>query len=236
MRQFAISDIHGCNLSFNALLDKIGLTTADELYLLGDYIDRGPDSKGVLDTIINLQSTGYKLRCLIGNHDEAILKACYDGRFFISWLTDWGGEQTLDSFHAYEWKDIAARYWQFFENLEPFLEVGNFILVHAGLNFKQPDPLKFGEDMLFIRDWYPDIDYRWLGERIIVHGHTPVPVRQMELFLKTLENQRVIDIDTGCFHGERQPGKGCLCALDLTNRALFFQKNLDDVTSYWRGK
>ena len=98
MRQFTISDIHGCNISFNALLDQIGLTTADELFLLGDYIDRGPDSKGVLDTIIGLRSNGYKVRCLMGNHDEAILKARNNRPFYLEWMTGWGGEETLDSF------------------------------------------------------------------------------------------------------------------------------------------
>ena len=236
MRQFAISDIHGCHLSFNALLDKIGLTTADELYLLGDYIDRGPDSKGVLDTIFRLQSTGYTVRCLMGNHDEAILKARHDRLFFLSWLSDWGGVQTLNSFQAHEWKVIAAPYWHFFETLEPFIETGSHILVHAGLDFRLPDPLVFTEEMLFIRDWHPSINYGWLGDRCIVHGHTPVSVQQVQTLLENIDNQQVINIDTGCFAGERSSGKGHLCAFDLTNRALFFQKNLDDVSGYWAGR
>ena len=66
MRKFAISDIHGCLKSFEALLDKIQLSTSDELYILGDYIDRGPDSKGVIDYIWKLEQEGYAVKCLRG--------------------------------------------------------------------------------------------------------------------------------------------------------------------------
>lgn len=73
MKKYAITDIHGCNKTFQALLDKIAFTTADALYLLGDYIDRGPDSKGVFDTIFNLQETGHSVHCLRGNHEAMFL-------------------------------------------------------------------------------------------------------------------------------------------------------------------
>lgn len=233
MRQFAISDIHGCNISFNALLDKIGLTTADELYLLGDYIDRGPDSKGVLDAIMRLQSTDYKVRCLMGNHDEAILKARSNRSFYHEWLVGWGGEDTLQSFNAARWDDIEPKYWQFFKSLESYIEAGDYILVHAGLNFDMPNPFDAKASMMMIRDWYKDVNYDWLGNRCIVHGHTPVTVQQTETLLENLESQQVLDIDTGCFVDNRMPGKGYLCAFDMTNRELFFQKNLDDVSGYW---
>jgi len=70
MRQIAISDIHGCARTFQALLDKIQLSTNDQLYLLGDYIDRGPDSKGVIDTILGLINAGYRVQTLMGNHEK----------------------------------------------------------------------------------------------------------------------------------------------------------------------
>jgi fructose-1,6-bisphosphatase len=58
LRQFAISDIHGHLKTFQALLKRIDFTVHDELYLLGDFIDRGPDSKGVIDHIEELRATG----------------------------------------------------------------------------------------------------------------------------------------------------------------------------------
>ncbi|MFT5168289.1 MAG: serine/threonine protein phosphatase 1, partial [Saprospiraceae bacterium] len=64
MKQYAISDIHGCAKTFKALLEQISFSKEDVLYLLGDYVDRGPDSKGVIDHIWQLQSEGYTVFCL----------------------------------------------------------------------------------------------------------------------------------------------------------------------------
>ncbi len=84
MRKLAIGDIHGCNKTFKALLDQINLSKDDELTLLGDYIDRGPDSKGVIDTIINLQSSGYQVRALRGNHDIQKMYKRWTNKSFFS--------------------------------------------------------------------------------------------------------------------------------------------------------
>jgi len=72
--RYAITDIHGGNLTFQALLRKINLRHSDQLFLLGDYVDRGPDSMGVLETICNLIDAGYDVRPLRGNHDEMLLR------------------------------------------------------------------------------------------------------------------------------------------------------------------
>ena len=235
MRKIAISDIHGCFLSFEALLDQLAFTTADELYLLGDYIDRGPDSKAVLDQIFSLQSQGYEIRCLKGNHEDAFQNAGKNPDLFFSWYENWGGKQTLESFDVRLPGAVPLKYLRFFKKLSYFFEVDEYILVHAGLDFRYPDPLTPSEDMLYMRDWYDSIDYDWLGDRIIVHGHTPVSKVTIENLLKKLGNYRVLDIDGGCF-AKHLPGKGYLCAFDMTNRKLFFQKNLDDVSNYWRGR
>jgi len=75
MRQFAIADIHGHLKTFKALLREINFTVFDELFLLGDFIDRGPDSKGVIDYIEELKQTGYTVYCLRGNHEQLCLDA-----------------------------------------------------------------------------------------------------------------------------------------------------------------
>ncbi|MEK7257579.1 MAG: metallophosphoesterase [Bacteroidota bacterium] len=235
MRKFAISDLHGCNLTFQALLDKIAFGISDELYLLGDYVDRGPDSKGVLDTIFNLKEKGYKVRCLMGNHEHSMLLALRNVYHYYDWLEAWGGRQTMDSFNVDMPSKIPQKYWDFFKKLEWFIQTGDFLLVHAGLNFRAKNPFVDYESLMYLREWYQDIDYHLLGDRYIVHGHTPVSVGQTELQLKLLERQRYIDIDTGCF-AMHLPGKGHLCAFDMTNRELFFQKNLDDVSGYWKSR
>lgn len=236
MRQFAISDIHGCNISFNALLEKIGLTTADELYLLGDYIDRGPDSKGVLDTIMRLQTMGYKVRCLVGNHEDGMVRSLYDFEHCEAWMKKWGGKETLESFDVFSINDVPLEYWRFLDSLEKYIEVGDYLLVHAGLNWSGVKPLSDLDGLLFARNWYHKIDYDWLGKRTIIHGHTPIVQTAMELMLESMNFHQYLNIDNGCVYDSYADDSYHLCALDMTNRALFFQKNLDDVSGYWAGR
>ena len=74
-RRLVISDIHGCSKTLNALLKKINLNEKDTLYFLGDYIDRGPDSSGVLDTLIKLKKKYANIFPLAGNHEYQMLQA-----------------------------------------------------------------------------------------------------------------------------------------------------------------
>jgi serine/threonine protein phosphatase 1 len=232
MRKLAISDIHGCACTFEALLDKIALSTADELYLLGDYVDRGPDSKSVLDLILALRDKGYQVCCLRGNHEDGMLAASRGMEEFSSWYHYWGGRQTLESFGVQRVADIPAPYLDFISDLGYFFEMEGYIMVHAGLNFAKPDPLAIDEGMLYIRNWHHLIDYDWLGDRYIIHGHTPCDRQKLESGLLNLQKRRVLDIDAGCF-ACHIPGMGQLCAFDLTNQSLHFQTCLDDVSGYW---
>ena len=231
VRQFAISDLHGCSKTFIALLDKLALSTSDELYLLGDYVDRGPDSKGVLDTIFQLQQDGYQVRCLCGNHEELVLKAA-SGNFtgLERWLlTD--GKDTMDSFGVGAIADIPKEYLDWMAALPYYFEVNDYILVHAGLDFSRSDPFSETAQMCWIRHWYDDIRYDWLQGRTIIHGHTPVFRQVIEDQLSMLQKNRYLDIDSGCvFAHERfvnKEGLGFLCAFDMVNRTILFQPNVD---------
>lgn len=226
MRQIAMTDIHGCYRSFTALLEQVGLSQADELYLLGDYIDRGPGSREVLDVIFDMQALGYKVQCLRGNHEDGFNHACQDRHFFEIWYRAWGGMQTLRSFGVSKATAVPLKYRQFMQQLPYVLEVGEYILVHAGLNFQQEELLKSSADMLYLRDWYDTIDYGRLGGRIILHGHTIVARDFIENQLRRLAQHQVLDIDNGCY-ANYIPGRGGLCAFDMTNRKLYFQRNID---------
>lgn len=230
MRKYATSDIHGCQKSFLALLDKIAFSKNDELFLLGDYVDRGPNSKGVLDVIFDLRKKGYTLRCLRGNHEAILLRSLYDLTGLDTWLqTD--GKRTLDSFRAQRTDEIPEVYLEFLRELDYFFETDGYILVHAGLNFNLFDPLEDTRDLLVIRHWYDSIRYDWLGERIILHGHTPMTRVGIENQWLELKTNRYLDLDAGCVYaGSDRPdrtGLGHLCAFDMTNQRLFFQKNVD---------
>jgi serine/threonine protein phosphatase 1 len=233
MSKFAVTDIHGCRRTFLALLDRIAFSKSDELYLLGDYVDRGPDSKGVLDEIFRLQQEGYRLHCLRGNHEEILLRSLYDPVGLDNWLlTD--GKKTMDSFGVDTTVDIPAHYLDFLRDLDYHFEVDGYILVHAGLNFHLFDPLQDRRDLLVIRHWYEAVRYDWLGERIILHGHTPITRQGAEAQFAMLETAQYLDLDTGCVYAgsERsdKAGLGYLCAFDMSNRRLFFQENVE-----WEG-
>ena len=220
MTRYAISDIHGCLQTFEALLDRLAFSTQDELYLLGDSVDRGPDSKGVIDRIRQMQQEGYAVHCLRGNHEEMLLEEIKDdGKWFRS-------DSTLKSFGCKYSQEIPDEYRDFFENLHWYLEVDDYILVHAGLNFNIENPLDDRHEMVWIRYWYEKINRDWLGNRIIVHGHTPTNRDAIRLSLETLDEIPAINIDNGCvYHGLYLRH---LCALDLTNRRLFFEPRIEE--------
>jgi serine/threonine protein phosphatase 1 len=241
MRKFAISDIHGCKETFRVMLEKqLKVTANDELYLLGDFVDRGPDSKGVLDYVIQLREAGYNIHCVKGNHEQMMMDAYDHSEDMEMWLYN-GGKETLRSFGTEAMGGIDESYINFMADFEDFIEVDNYILVHAGLNFKGKskdtqgegflwrlyNPLSDRKSMMWIRFWYEDIDWNWLKDRIIVHGHTPVEKNEIEDMSSALEQDQVLDIDNGCFAKYRS-GLGQLCAFELGSRSLYFQENVDE--------
>lgn len=226
MRKIAISDIHGHAQTFRTLVqDVLKLTREDQLYLLGDYIDRGPDSRGVLDYIMELKEAGYELTCLKGNHEAMMADSLWGGGELELWLTN-GGLATLKSFGVQQPGKIPQQYHDFLHSLEYVVEVDQYILVHAGLNFSKENPLNPVEEMLWIRWWYETLDYEWLGDRFIIHGHTPMGLQDIQRMYNRLHQNRFLDIDNGCFAGFN-PGMGQLCAFDMTRQKLYFQENVD---------
>jgi len=130
MSRFAISDIHGCAATFKALLAKIEFSKEDTLYLLGDYIDRGPDSREVIDHIWELQEDGYTIYCLRGNHEQMLIDELAEKEIWYN-----GEPETLKSFDARSNQDIPKPYVEWMEELPYFFEIQDYILVHAGLNY-----------------------------------------------------------------------------------------------------
>lgn len=231
MRELAISDIHGCNQTFEALLDQIAFSKSDVLYLLGDYVDRGPDSKGVIDRIWALQNDGYRIECLKGNHEELVLRAASGNFTYLEkWLKTDGKDTTL-SFGVETCAEIPQKYLDWMEALPYFLEVENYLLVHAGLDFSLEDPLSDTSEMCWLRNWHHGIRYNWLGERIILHGHTPITRDRLGFQHVNLQGMQYLGIDAGCVYGDprhwKMDGLGHLCAFDMTNLGLYFQEYVD---------
>ncbi len=220
MRQFAISDIHGCLATFKALLEKINFSKTDELYLLGDYIDRGPDSKGVIDHIWHLQDEGYTVQCIVGNHELMLLQVINEAHL-LPWWSKNGGSQTMASFRQFQPALFPQKYLDFFAGLPYFFELDQFLLVHAGFNFTIADPYSDLHAMAWIRGWYKDLDRNWLGDRIIIHGHTPATQNSLFLQHQNLNQFPVLGIDNGCVYPRK--GLGHLCALELGTLELTFE-------------
>lgn len=212
--RYAIGDIHGCAQTFRALLNKINLREGDELYLLGDYIDRGPDSKGVLDTIMHLPC---RVVALMGNHEDLWLKAMKSGlgyeMFNYEYFLDMGMIATYRSFGNHD----LAPYVNFISSLPLWHETDDYYFVHGEIDFSLPDP--FGpmgkESMLWGRG------NEYLGAKPVICGHTPLPLWQIKENLRS----KKIDIDNGCCYLIK--GYGRLIAYDLDRRCIYEQENID---------
>lgn len=220
MPRFAISDIHGCAKTFKKILHRISLSKEDKLYLLGDYIDRGPDSRGVIDHIWDLKEKGYQVHCLRGNHEQMLLDA-YAGDTSNSIIL----HETLVSFNTTSVKLIPKPYIKWVKDLPYYFKLEDHILVHAGLNFHADAPFEDKKEMLWIRYWYMHIDRQFLGNRIIVHGHTPTHQLEIKKSIHRLGDIPAINIDAGCVF--QKNGLEHLCALNLDTKKLVFEANID---------
>jgi serine/threonine protein phosphatase 1 len=235
-KRWVIPDIHGCLNTLKALInEQIRPARYDELYFLGDYIDRGPDSKGVLDYLRALQKDEYTLTLLKGNHEDFAVEL-YDAEMQSkqSWFNllsrrkraAWfaiGGKETLNSFGIRHIRDIPPDYIEWMRNLEYYVTLEDFILVHAGLNFRNPDPFEDRRSMLWIREF--QVDPARIGNRQIIHGHVPV---HMELIDTSVRQKfyRFIDLDNGPYI-RGQIGYGNLVALELGEMRMVIQDNRD---------
>jgi predicted MPP superfamily phosphohydrolase len=227
-RRIVIGDIHGCYKTLKKLTEeKLKITPSDHLYFIGDYIDRGPASQQVLDYLIELKWQSYNIYPIRGNHEEMLLKAISDNKFIHAWYNN-GAEETLKSFDIpdnllFEYdgiKLIPEKYIHFISNLPYFIVLDDYIIVHAGLNFKLDQPFDDKESML----WMRNINYDAIKaeNKKIIHGHTPMPSVSILSDLRDKQN-KVINIDSGCVYKDL-PGYGKLMAYDLDSGETFFEE------------
>jgi serine/threonine protein phosphatase 1 len=235
-RQWVIPDLHGYSRTLKALIEEqIKPSGNDTLFFLGDYIDRGPDAKGVIDYIMSLKEEGYNIRTLRGNHEDYLLRT-YDNEtvqknilgitFQNKLKQEWykyGGKETLKSFHVSDVHEIPGKYISWMRELEYFIMLDSFILVHAGMNFVLEDPFTDKHSMLWIKDF--KVDKEKTGSRKIIHGHVPVSLDFIEL-LKSSNSFDFIDLDNGIYMKDTG-GFGNLTALELTSMEMKVQVNVD---------
>ncbi len=141
MRVLAIGDIHGCSRALDCLLAACGPRRSDLIITLGDYVDRGPDSRGVIDRLLDLRDR-CTLVCLRGNHEQIMMEARKGQNRIVEWMHT-GGHATLASYappggHG-ALPDVPPRHWDFIENVcVDWYETDTHIFVHAGLDPELP--------------------------------------------------------------------------------------------------
>jgi serine/threonine protein phosphatase 1 len=200
-RTIAVGDIHGCSLALDALLDAIKPRFDDVIVTLGDYIDRGPDSRGVIDRLIDLGHR-YRLIPILGNHDQMLLDV-RSGKYPIYWLLDIGGTTTLDSYGpGRDLSLIPEAHLDFLEGCLDFHETDTHIFVHANY---YPD-IPMAEQPVGMLRWESLRDMtpgpHDSGKTVIV-GHTSQKSGEI------LDLGHLICIDTFCYGG------GWLTALEV---------------------
>jgi serine/threonine protein phosphatase 1 len=204
----AIGDIHGCSDALAAVIDAIAPGPADTIITLGDHIDRGPDSRGVLDQLIMLASR-CRLISLQGDHEEMLLAALADKTAEPKWLRC-GGAETLRSYGGScrgpqralaDW--IPERHRQFLVGCRAYHETATHLFIHAGYVPELPMEQQPG---LALRWRVTDnrTAVRHCSGKVVVVGHTA------QLSGEVLEQGFLICIDTNCARG------GWLTALDTT--------------------
>ncbi|MBN1279580.1 MAG: serine/threonine protein phosphatase [Chlorobium sp.] len=221
-RIIAIGDIHGCHRTLLRLLEKTELQTSDQLVFLGDYIDRGPRTKDVIDTLIGLDKH-YTCFFLMGNHELMFLEYL-DTRDPVSWFYN-GGQATLLSYGSNNGLDLPESHIAFMRNCQPYLETEHYFFTHGGLdpelsvkdNLKYYKPEEFCWQRVHMRNSFLESrSYRW--EKTLISAHTPVP--------KPVLLDQLIAIDTGCVYREN-PLFGILTAVTLPDRKIIQIDNID---------
>ena len=225
-RILCIGDVHGCSNTLKELLyNQIKITKNDKLIFVGDYIDRGPDSKGVIDVILYLQKQNYDLTCLLGNHEELFMESLKDHEIYSHWFKYCGGCETLRSFNIQIFSELDEEYKYFFKTLLYFKIIPQTcIIVHAGLNFSNSDLFEDKYSMIWARD--TKIDFSKFKDRYIIHGHTPQSLNITENQIKNISENKIVNIDNGCVYKD-DSSLGILTAIDLNTKEIYRQKNVD---------
>ncbi len=221
-QRWVIADIHGCAETFKRLIRKLNLNVHDQLFLLGDYVNRGPDSAGVLDFILALQQQKYQVYPLVGNHEVMLLEANRNKQILRNFVQKYNSQNIIDP-HT---DKIKMQYMRFMESLPYYYILEDFILVHAGLNFAAFDPLQDFEAMLYIRNFKTESHF--LRGRQVVHGHTPQSLLTIQHHIR--RNLPTIPLDNGCVYYGKKKDLGYLTAYNLSTRELVLQRNIERIS------
>jgi len=205
-RTIAIGDIHGCSVALAAVIGAIRPENDDTVVTLGDYVDRGPDTRGAIELLIDL-----KRRCrlvpIFGNHDEMMLKARHSRGVLVDWLS-FGGQEALDSYGSTGWSDVPAPHFAFLESCVPWFETDSHIFTHGNYDARLPMAEQEASRLRWtsLKTSVPGPHVS--GKKVIV-GHSA------QASFEVLNLGHVVCIDTKCYGG------GWLTAMDVATGELW---------------
>ena len=217
-RRIIIGDVHGHYDCLMNLLEAIAPSSQDQVYFLGDLIDRGPQSSQVVEFVLTNSYT-----CLLGNHEQLLLDSFVNGKIQDQILQVWlysGGYATIAS---YPNSRIPSTHLDWMRTLPTHLDLGDIWLVHAGVDPLIPIAEQTAEQFCWIRDQFHRITNPFFPDKLIITGHTITFTLPNVPPGKIARGQGWLDIDTGAYHRK----SGWLTGLDITNE-IVYQANVFD--------
>ena len=207
-RVYAIGDVHGCADQLRELISLIDLdqqtrpSKNHKIIFLGDYVDRGPANREVIEYLIELKNSPRNVEFVLGNHDERILSFLEDPALVWDNVMRWGGARTLEDYGivpdpSENEEQVSARFgnafpddhFAFLQSLPRFTSSGDYFFCHAGVRPDVPLSEQTDQDLIWIR--YDFLLHEGEFEKVVVHGHTPGD----EPEVKTNR----INVDTHCY-------------------------------------
>jgi len=214
-RRIIIGDVHGHYDGLMILLEAIAPGSNDQVYFLGDLIDRGPQSAQVVDFV---QRSSY--HCLLGNHEQMLLDALtksVSSQMQQAWLYN-GGYATVTS---YKEATIPQEHLEWMLRLPTHLDLGDIWLAHAGVDPRIELEKQTAEQLCWVRDEFHSMQQPYFPDKLIVVGHTITFTLPGVTPGKLAQGEGWLDIDTSAYHRK----SGWLTGLDITNR-LVYQVNV----------
>ncbi len=214
-RRIIIGDVHGHYKGLMRLLEAIAPTQNDQVYFLGDLIDRGPQSAQVVDFV---KESSYQ--CLLGNHEQMLL-SILTRRIPTPTVQAWlygGGQATVAS---YQEATIPHDHLDWLNTLPTYIDLGDIWLVHAGVDPLIPLIEQTANELCWVRDEFHSLEKPYFPDKLIITGHTITFTLPGVSPGELAQGQGWLDIDTGAYH----PRSGWLTGLDVTNN-LVYQVNV----------
>jgi serine/threonine protein phosphatase 1 len=215
-RRIVIGDVHGHYEGLMTLLEAIAPTSEDQVYFLGDLIDRGPHSAQVVNFV---KRNNYP--CLLGNHEQMLLSIltneCTSSSTMQAWLYG-GGQATVAS---YQEEPIPDDHLDWLKALPTYLDLGDIWLTHAGVDPSKSVTEQTADQLCWIREEFHSIEKPYFPDKQIIIGHTITFTLPGVSPGKLAQGRGWLDIDTGAYH----PRSGWLTGLDVTNH-LVYQVNI----------